>query len=142
MMYGHPEMNGTMAEIFGEPINIYTRRQALDDGFLVDVSEMSSEAGFRFPVALTRAAWGDCVEWSEADSKRQTYQDERGRLWDVLWMASVAARRNCGSEVRFQLYRVPRGGRGVRPRLVVLQMHCGAGGEGEPVITISMLGED
>jgi len=83
-MYGHPEMNETMAKIFGEPISIYTRRQALDDGVLVDVSEMAREAGFRFPVALTRAAWEDCVSWSDADSKRQTHQDEAGRLWDVL----------------------------------------------------------
>jgi len=57
-------------------------------------------------------------------------------------MASAAARRNGGSELRFQLYRVPRGGRGVRPRLVTLQMHCGAGDEGEPVITIGLPGED
>lgn len=141
-MYGHPAAVQTMAEIFGEPISTYTRAQALDDGVLVDVSELAKEAGFLFPVALTRAAWGDCVEWCEADSKRQTYQDEQGRLWDVLWMASVAARRNGGSELRFQLYRVPRGGRGVRPRLVVLQMHCGPGDEGEPIITISMVGED
>lgn len=141
-MYGHPQAVETMAEIFGEAISTYTRRQALDDGFLVDVSEMAKEAGFRFPVALTRAAWEDCVTWSEADNKRQTYQDEQGRLWDVLWMASVAGRRNGGSELRFQLYRVPRGGRVVRPRLVVLQMHCGPGDEHEPVITISMLGED
>ncbi len=129
-------------ELFGEPISIYSRRQALDDGVLVDASEMAREAGFRFSVAMTRAAWEDCVIWSDEDNKRQTYQDEAGRLWDVLWMACVAARRNGGSELRFQLYRVPRGGRGVRPRLVVLQMHCGPGDEGEPVITISMLGED
>lgn len=141
-MYGHPAAVQTMAEIFGEPVSTYTRAQALDDGFLVDVSELAKEAGFRFPVALTRAAWADCVEWSEADSKRQTYQDEAGRLWDVLYMASLAARRNSGSELRFQLYRVPRGGRGVRPRLVTLQMHCGAGDEGEPVITIGLPGED
>ena len=141
-MYGHPAAVETMAEIFGEAISTYTRAQAIEDGVLVDVTETARELGFRFPVAMTRAVWEDCVTWSDADNKRQTYQDERGRLWDVLWMASVAARRNCGSEVRFQLYRVPRGGRGVRPRLVVLQMHCGAGGEGEPVITISMLGED
>lgn len=141
-MYGHPQMNETMAEIFGEPISIYTRRQALDDGFLVDVSEMAKEAGFRFSVAMTRAAWADCVEWGEADNNRQTYQDEQGRLWDALWMASLAARRNSGSELRFQLYRVPRGGRGVRPRLVTLQMYCGPGDEGEPVVTIMLPGED
>ncbi|MCZ2419230.1 MAG: hypothetical protein LC123_05250 [Burkholderiales bacterium] len=133
---------GGLVELFGEPVSIYSRRQALDDGVLVDVSEMAKEAGFKFPVAVTRAAWADCVEWSDENNKRQTYQDEQGRLWDVLYMASLAARRNSGSEVRFQLYRVPRGGRGVRPRLVTLQMHCGPGDEGEPVITIGLPGED
>ncbi len=127
---------------FGEAICTYTRAQAIEDGVLVDATETAREAGFRYPVAMTRAAWEDCVSWGDDDSKRQTYQDEAGRLWDVLWMASVAARRNSGAELRFQLYRVPRGGRGVKPRLVVLQMHCGPGDEGEPVITISMLGED
>jgi len=74
MMYGHPQMTETMAELFGEPISTYTRRQALDDGVLVDVSEMAREAGFRFPVAVTHAAWEDCVSWGDADSRRQTYQ--------------------------------------------------------------------
>lgn len=141
-MYGHPEAVQTMVEIFGEPISTYTRRQALDDGVLVDVSELAREAGFKFPVAMTRAAWEDCVSWDEADSKRQTHQDEQGRLWDALYMASLAARRNGGSEVRYQLYRVPRGGRGVRPRLVTLAMHVGPGDEGEPAITIMLPGED
>jgi hypothetical protein len=128
--------------VFGEAIFSYTRAQALDDGVLVDVSEMAKEAGFKFPVAITRAAWADCVEWSDEDNRRQTYQDEAGRLWDVLWMVGVAARRHSGSELRFQLYRVPRGGRGVRPRLVTLAMRCGPGDEGEPVITIMLPGED
>jgi hypothetical protein len=131
-----------LVELFGEPISTYTRAQAIEDGVLVDVTETAKEAGFRFPVVMTRAAWEDCVSWSDEDNKRQTYQDEAGRLWDVLWMASVAARRNGGSELRFQLYRVPRGGRGVRLRLVTLRMLCGPGDDGEPVITISMLGED
>ncbi len=141
-MYGHPQAVATIAEIFGEPISIYTRAQALDDGVLVDVSELAKEAGFRFPVAMTRAAWEDCVSWGDEDSRRQTYQDEAGRLWDVLYMASLSARRGAGSEVRFQLYRVPRGGKAVRPRLVTLMMHCGPGDEGEPVITIMLPGED
>lgn len=132
-----------LIELFGEPISTYTRAQALDDGMLVDVTEMAREAGFRLPVALTRAAFEDCVTWTDEDSKRQTYQDERGRLWDVLWMASIAARRNAGGDCcRFQLYRVPRGGRGVRPRLVTLEMHIGGGDDGEPVITIMQHGED
>jgi hypothetical protein len=137
------EVSAMMRETFGEPIHTYTREQAIDDGLLVDVTETAAEAGFRIPVAMTRAAWADCVEWSETDSKRQTYQDEAGRLWDVLWMAMNAARRGGGRQsLQFQLYRVPRGGRGTRPRLVELVASIGPGGLGEPVITIMQPGED
>ncbi len=129
-------------EIFGEPIHGYTRRQAIDDGFLVDVSETAREAGFSVPVAMTRAAWADCVEWTEADSKRQIHQDESGRLWDVLWMTWNYARRNGSYITRVQLYRVPRGGRGIRPRLTFLKAVIGPGDDGEPVITICMPDED
>lgn len=90
-MYSHQNTLNTMAEIFGEAISTYSRRQAIEDGMLVDISEMAAEAGFNCPVAITRAAWSDCVKWTEADSNRQTHQDESGRLWDVLWMASLAA---------------------------------------------------
>jgi hypothetical protein len=105
------------------------------------VSETAREAGFVFPVALTRTAWIDCVQWSAQDCKRQTYQDEAGRLWDVLWMARNAARRG-GSSIVFQFLRVPNGGRGVKARLVSLKMVCGPGDAGDPVITIMEPNED
>lgn len=133
----------TMSEIFGEVIYSYTRKQAIEDGHLLCVTEVAKEVGFRIPVAVTRAVWADCVEWDEADCRRQTYQDEAGRLWDVLWMVMNAARRGSGAKsLVFQLYRVPRGGRGVRPRLVKLVAHIGSGEDGDPVITISLPGED
>lgn len=132
-----------LAEIFGEPISNYTRAQALDDGILIDAGTMAREAGFSIPVALTAAAWADSVAWSESDSKRQTYQDEGGRLWDVLWMAADAARRNRGTDrVQFRFYRVPRGGKGTKPRLMTLRLTIGPGDQGGPVATILMLDED
>lgn len=133
----------TLEGIFGAPIYVYTRAQALEDGVLVDVTEAAKEAGFRIPVAMTTAAWADAVEWTEADSKRQTDQDQSGRLWDVLWMAYLAVRRG-GMESRkaFQLVRVPRGGRGVRPRLTTLHIHIGPDDAGDPVITILAPNED
>lgn len=140
-MYVNSTANDEMAKFFGEPVYTYTRAQAIEDGILVDITETAKEAGFSCPVAITAAAWSDCVEWTDADSKRQTYQDESGRLWDVIWMASLAARRG-GMETLFQLYRVPRGGRGVRPRLATLKMLAGPGDDGELVITILMPGED
>jgi hypothetical protein len=33
----------------------------LRDGVLIDVSAVAREAGFKFPVALTAAAWAKCV---------------------------------------------------------------------------------
>lgn len=133
----------SLGDIFGAPIHTYTRAQALEDGVLVDVTETAREAGFRIPVAMTAAAWADTVEWTEADSKRQTGQDQSGRLRDVVWMAYLAARRG-GTESRkaFQLLRVPRGGRGVRPRLTTLHIHIGPDDAGNPVITLLTPNED
>jgi hypothetical protein len=127
---------------FGPVIYGYSRVQAIADGLLIDVSAMAKEAGFSLPVAMTSAAWSDCVEWSDRDSERQTHQDESGRLWDVLWLAHLAARRAQGGTVAFTLHRVPRGGKGRMPRKVALYMDIGPGDVAEPVITLMMPGED
>ena len=126
-----------------DTIHTYSRAEALDDGFLVDVSEVAREAGFTVPVALTRAVWENCVAWDEQDSKRQTYQDENGRLWDVLYMAALYARANKSANLfHFVLHRVPRGGRGRIPRRVILKVKVGPGDTMEPVITIMEKDED
>lgn len=126
-------------------IHAYTRADAIEDGELIDVTETAREAGFMVPVALTRAVWADCVEWTAATGKRKaTIQDEAGRLWDVVYMAGLAARRSTGGDPRqlFQLYRVPVEGRGTMPRRIALAMHIGPGDAGEPVITIMQPNED
>ena len=136
--------NARAAEIFGEPICSYSRAQALEDGYLVDVSETAREAGFRFPVALTSAAWDDCVEWSDEDSARKHWpQDQSGRLWDVLTMTRFymrgAVRRDPATDhFALQVLRVPREGRGVKARTVRLMAHVGPGDDAEPVITIGL----
>jgi hypothetical protein len=63
-------------------IHRYTRAQAIADGVLIDGSQTAREAGFGFPVALTRAVWERCVAVPPA----VVCQDEAGRLWDVLWL--------------------------------------------------------
>ncbi len=131
-----------METAFGGVIYSYTRGQAIADGVLVDVSVPALEAGFCCRVALTAAAWADCVEWTDADTKRQTYQDESGRLWDLLWMARIAGRHSNSDRLAFEVYRVPRGGRGVRPRLMTLHAVIAPGDNGEPVVTIMLPHED
>lgn len=130
-----------------EVISSYTRKQAIEDGFLVDLEPFINEFGlqrpFKWPMAMSRAAWEDVVQWDEADNK-QTYQDLSGRLWDVLFMAHNAATRSADgeSEIKFPLYRIPRDGRSREPQKVVLKMHIGPGDTSEPVITIMLPDED
>ena len=76
-------------------ISAYTRAQAIEDGILVDVSDTAREAGFRIPVALTRTAWERLVALPEG---YRGFQDESGRLWDVLWMAHHYASRAAASD--------------------------------------------
>jgi len=125
-----------------EVVYSYTRAQALDDGYLVDVTDTAREAGFRFPVALTRAVWGDCVAWSDDDtSRKRCPQDEAGRLWDVLTMARFymrgATRHDTAADrCAVQVLRVPREGRGHKASIVNLRAQVGPGDQGEPCITI------
>lgn len=95
-------------------IHAYTRADMLEDGELIDVTEVGREAGFTVPVALTRSVWADCVEWSAADNARKhACQDEAGRLWDVVYMARVYGARSAKDcRAVFPVYRVPREGRG------------------------------
>lgn len=136
-------MSNNLETLFGEPIFSYTRAQAIADGTLVDVTSVARGFGFCIPVAITAAAWQDCVHWTPSDSAAQTHQDEVARLRDVLWIALHAAKAAPQSEVvPFQLSRIPRDGRSNVPRLARLKMMVGPGDCGEPVITILLPNED
>ncbi len=130
--------------LFGEVIFTYTRAQAIADGVLVDVTETAREAGFNWPVALTQAAWEDCVAWNDRDSDIQgVHQDQDGRLWDVLWMAHMAIRGRPGQDrLLYPLHRVPRDGMSSDAVETVLKIVAGPGDQGEPVVTIMLPEED
>ena len=95
----------TPDDFWGEPISIYTREQAIEDGVLVDVSNWAGSGpdgmlgGFLVPVAVTRALW-DQIDLDASDRAawrrlaRGRGESTRGRAHDVLWMASLAARRS------------------------------------------------
>ena len=69
-------------------ISKYTREQAIDDGQLVNVSDTkeAKEAGFRVPVCLTVGVWG----YVQVPGDLAGVQDQTGRLWDTLFLASIA----------------------------------------------------
>lgn len=126
--------------LFGPVLFAYTRKQALADGVLVDVSETAKEAGFRIPVALTRAVWAEQVEAPEGVER----QDEAGRLWDVLWMARYGitqGKNRDASEILFSL-QVRNDNREGEPPLATLKAVCGPDDDAEPCITIMLPEED
>jgi len=129
-------------DIFGEPIAVYTRRQAIEDGVLVDLMQPETvnlvrEAGFKFPVAMTVGAFAATV--AEIDKPLPAGQDIQGRLWDVLWMLTCAIRA-AGSTDRVKFRVSVWNGR--RRDKVKLWSLCGPGDDGAPVVTIMLEGED
>jgi hypothetical protein len=114
-------------------ISEYSRAQAIADGVLVDVTQDARKAGFRYPVAMTRAVWDLCVALSPAAKK--ACNDEAGRLWDVLWMMSCAVRRAHDAEQVFALRCVTTS---LRPSNIALRSVIGPGDDGEPVITVML----
>lgn len=136
-----------MNELFtaADVIHRYTREAAIADGVLIDAGAKAAEARFTIPVALTSAAWAEAVTW---DEKNHGMQDEDGRLWDVLFMASMAIRRSRGRHAEpsdrlpFNLYRVPNNPDALEPTELELVAHVGGGDDGEPVITIMLPHED
>jgi hypothetical protein len=126
----------SIQKIFGDVIYGYSRKQALEDGVLVDLSELAREAGIKFPVAMTHGVWVEYI----AVPKGVICQDEEGRAWDIIWMLRMAiAAGKGGQEIRYSLI-VRNNNRG--PKLVTLKAICGPGDDGEPVITIMLPDED
>ena len=127
------------AEPFGPVIYSYTRKQAVADGFQVEVSKTAREAGITFPVFITRSVFDSFV----AVPPGVTAQDEAGRLWDVLWMLRFAIRkaRPGADRLPFALY-VRNDNRAAR--LVKLIATCGPldMDDAQPAITVMMPDED
>jgi hypothetical protein len=122
-----------------EVISSYTRAQALEDGVLVDVSAIAKQAGIKFPVAMTSTVWGEYVEVPEGVK----CQDERGRLWDILWIFRCAAAGFNGDTLLFELYvRNHNRERLDRRDMVTLKAVCGPGDTLDPAITIMLPDED
>jgi hypothetical protein len=117
-------------------IYTYTRQEAIEDGVLVDVSETAKEAGFKYPVAVTRSIWNEIIE---PDAIAQTHgEDAPGRLWDVLWMLKCASRNSSGDTLIYSLLATKDGRKHIRK----LKAVCSPGDMPEPVITIMLPEED
>ncbi len=117
---------------------MYGRADALDDGALIDVTPKAQQAGFRAPVALTRAAWDLCVAVSSA-ADRAGY-DEVSRLFDVLWTLRrvIVRQQGVGAELVFEVIGIGETG---YPQRYALRARVGPDDERRPVVTILLATE-
>lgn len=128
-------------------IHRYTREQAIQDGVLHDVTGIAREAGFSCPAAITAALWADI---NDLPGSKRGIQDPEGRLWDVVYLGAMAARRlktineqriGAGEQILDEIvYRLTMHvGRGSN---YAVKLKLGGGDRGELIVTLMRPEED
>ena len=111
-----------MSKFWGEPIYSYSRKQAIEDGVLVDLSMHGPDFGIIRPIAVTATAWSEL---------------SAGRVEEEALIKLLASFRielgKCAPGVDRTHFKV---------NGVALWALCGPGDDGEPVLTIMLEGED
>lgn len=117
--------------LFGEVIYSYLRRQAIEDGVLVDLSGVDSiRQHWKHPFACTAAVWAIIEE-----ALRQDGQDVPGICHDISTMAKLAIRSAREAEqIRFTVI--------VTGREHAMKLHIGPGDTAAPVLTLMLPHED
>ena len=127
---------------FGNDDRLSSRAQAIRDGRLIDITRQAGRVGFRVPVAVTRAAWLDCVEWADTAASGET---EDRRLHDLLRelneRAVLASELDPEGVSLMRFYRVPAGAKHTVAEVTTLALHSGMDEHDMPIITISLAGE-
>lgn len=81
-------------------IDSYSRKQAIEDGVLIDVTDLAKQAGFVCNVCVTAGVWSFINEIPDMFK----YQDVTGRLWDVLNVLLCRCRKCNNSFVKFKVH--------------------------------------
>lgn len=122
-----------------EYIHTYSREDALNDGFLIDVTELAKEAGFKVPAAITLLAYEGGVRVDEDD--KNDGQDETGRLWDILNVLGYMIRTSKDTIDNCILFAVVKRQHNKNVSITYKAI-MGPGDNMEPVLTIMLPEED
>lgn len=124
----------------------YTRKQAIEDGVLFDITPMASEAGFKVHTVITAGLYHELTPTKEdAEELGQSFE---GRLWDLLAILKfeiVKQSKNAPNRIDFEFImvrarwtpRIP-----VEKQMLKVWAVVGPGDDREPVMTILLTGED
>lgn len=115
-------------------VSSYSRKQALEDGVLIDVTPQAKASGFKLPTAIGDNLYHQYV--TPPDGLEGEGQSFEGRLHDVFEMLKAAAvNRWDGSRVIFEVLFL------MEPQVIekvkILGV-VGPGDLGEPVLTICL----
>lgn len=110
--------NKTIEEIFGDTVASYSRKQAIEDGVLVDLTAEAEIVGFIIPVACTSAV----------SETLKNASDTADLLFKLKQLARISLRNQNRIDFTFKGHD--------------MYSLVGPGDTVEPVITIMMRGED
>jgi hypothetical protein len=118
-------------------VHRYTRAQALEDGFLVDLNQFIPvhESGYKFPTACTRTVW-EIIE--KAVKNKKHGNDHKGIIWDILSMSRMNMKKRWDTGALFQVLITG----AARRTIFTFKIECEAGDDLAPVFTISLPDED
>lgn len=119
-------------------IHAYTRKQALEDWVLVDVSAAAKELGFTIPVAVTGTLYHTYIKPDPDQAKMG--QSPEGRLFDTLFVLHSEIKRCLKSADRLEFIVLFQMAEDLTEEVRLIAV-IGPGDSFEPVLTI-MLPED
>jgi len=116
----------------------YSRREAIRDGVLINVSDQAQQSGFKVPVAVTDHLYHGYVV--PAEGLEGEGQSVEGRLHDLFWMCQAAIKNRLdGDRVEFVcMFLMP----GKLLQAVKCLVVIGPGDQGEPVVTLMLPGDE
>jgi hypothetical protein len=119
---------------FGPVIFAYTRAQAIDDGVLVDLSQLPIvRKHWRSPLACTSAVWSVIREAVDSQGC-----DLDGVLHDLFWMSKIHIQYADHGEGQSQILFTCQVGSTHHE----YKLHLGPGDDQEPVLTLMFSSED
>ena len=119
----------------------------IEDGALIDASEMAKELGIELPVAITSSVWTEYIQWTKHDGNEAVSQEAKDRLRDILRMLAVwlkyhkVAQTNfLHQELLYEIFAIRCDS--IKMELITLKAIFSKGDNLEPVITIMLENEN
>lgn len=123
-------------EFFGEPIHIYTRAQAIEDGTLIDLNAAAPDVcaqHYKYPIACTAAVW------AMIEAALEHGADVSGTVHDLLFMSRFYIVQRIGDGIVFFECALADEDEAT---VHTFKLVCGPGDKAEPVITLMLPSED